>query len=302
MADYTPAQGKYLSFIVAYIDKYGEAPAESDIAEAVQVSAPSVNAMVRKLESLGWITREKGVARSIDIPNPIPDLPKWRGRMPKRTVSFYAFNSATPAQLREIANNIRPERPRSVPKARTFKVPDGKVYQLKITLLRTKPAIWRRIETPSLTLASLHDIIQAAMGWHDAHMHEFQVGDRRFTQSSSDSPIGYFDDDDAEDENDITLAELHAKKIKKFLYWYDFGDDWRHEIVIEKVLAAKENVAYPIFTAGEKACPPEDCGGVYGFQEMLGGDQAMLEELDIEFDPDDFDKDAATSAMHLRHA
>lgn len=127
MADYTPAQGKYLSFIVAYIDKYGEAPAESDIARAVQVSAPSVNAMVRKLESLGWITREQGVARSIDIPNHIPDLPKWRGRMPKRTVSFYAPNSATPAQLRAIANNIRPALPRSVPSARPLDAPDGKV-------------------------------------------------------------------------------------------------------------------------------------------------------------------------------
>ncbi len=169
---------------------------------------------------------------------------------------------------------------------------------MKITLLETKPPVWRRIETPSVSLAKLHVMIQVAMGWQDCHLHEFQVGDRRFTQSAEDSPFGGFDDgEDADDENEITLAELHSQKIKKFRYWYDFGDSWFHDIVIEKVLEASDDVSYPVCTAGKRACPPEDCGGVWGFAELLEGDHIMLEEFDIEFDAAEFDQDAATSAL-----
>lgn len=131
-------------------------------------------------------------------------------------------------------------------------------FRLKITLDHTQPPIWRSIETPDCTLDWVHEMIQVAMGWENAHLHAFQVGEQY---------LGPPEMDDAENEETVTLGELFASGVKKFRYWYDFGDDWWHTIQFEKPLDEVER--NPRLIAGERACPPEDVGGVGGYYEMV---------------------------------
>lgn len=127
----------------------------------------------------------------------------------------------------------------------------GDILRLKIVLADTEPAIWRRVEVPAeTTLKQLHAVIQAAMGWDDAHLHEFHMGRERL-------PAG------------IALGELAAGRVKRLGYVYDMGDSWEHVIHIEKRLAADPALRYPRFIEGAMRCPPEDVGGIPGFYEFL---------------------------------
>jgi hypothetical protein len=142
------------------------------------------------------------------------------------------------------------------------------VYQLKVTLLGTNPPIWRRLLGPaSLTLAQLHDVLQTAMGWQDCHMHEFSVGRRRIgAPSPEDRLMGM---PSAENERSVRLSSILGRVGAKAIYTYDFGDSWEHSIVLEKRLPADPNATCPVCTDGQLACPPEDCGGIPGFYELL---------------------------------
>ncbi|MBM3492579.1 MAG: plasmid pRiA4b ORF-3 family protein [Alphaproteobacteria bacterium] len=127
----------------------------------------------------------------------------------------------------------------------------GSVIRLKITLDDSEPPIWRRVELPAETdLKGLHRVIQAAMGWTNSHLHEFQVGRRRAAGRT-------------------TLAELAASGVRRFGYLYDMGDSWQHTLGIEKTLAAEPSAAYPRLVDGAGRCPPEDCGGIPGFYSFL---------------------------------
>ena len=138
------------------------------------------------------------------------------------------------------------------------------IYQIKVTLRGTSPPIWRRLLVPAnATLEQLHDVLQAAMGWDDCHMHEFGAGQRRFGQLNPD------DWSDVEDERTARLFSILGRVGAKALYTYDFGDTWEHTIVLEKRLPAEPNLAYPLCTGGRLACPPEDCGGIGGFYDLL---------------------------------
>ena len=280
----TAAQMKYLSFMAAYIERYGEAPSEADIASVIGVSAPSVNAMVRKLVSLGFITRESGVPRSIDFPVAIEGLPKWRGKMPGRTVQVWATKDATKAQLDAIAANIRPERPRAMPSA----TPAGSLYRIRIDLIDTEPLVWRRVEVPDMTLEMLHDVIQLAMGWEFAHLHQFEI--LHPTKKHRGRRVGEAVDE--AEECDVYLSQLVKNKPNTLRYTYDFGDNWVHIVKIEKLVSPDPHVSYPRCVDGASACPMEDCGGVYGHAEVVAGEHWMLDEFDIQYDPDKFDRDA----------
>jgi Plasmid pRiA4b ORF-3-like protein len=142
------------------------------------------------------------------------------------------------------------------------------IYQLKVTLRNTKPPIWRRLLVPAgLTLEVLHDVLQTAMGWYDCHLHEFRIGQK------------WFGKPDPEDDlmglpavvNECTahLFAVLGKAGAKAIYTYDFGDCWEHAIVVEKVLPLDPAVAYPICVGGKLQCPPEDCGGVPGYYNLL---------------------------------
>ncbi len=141
------------------------------------------------------------------------------------------------------------------------------IYQVKVTLLGTRPPIWRRLLVPAdLTLAQLHDLLQIAMGWEDGHMHEFRVGQRRFGRPFPDERLMGMTP--TESEGSVRLSAALGRTGAKMIYTYDFGDSWEHSIVLEKRLPADPNTTYPVCTDGQLACPPEDCGGVWGFYEL----------------------------------
>ena len=166
------------------------------------------------------------------------------------------------------------------------------VYQLKITLKDARPPIWRRVLAPdNLTLNQLHQVIQVAMGWYDAHLHEFEIAGASY--GSPDFDFG----SDMKDDNRVRLSQVIGKNTKRFRYTYDFGDGWVHVIEVEKILPYEQGRVYPLCLAGKRACPPEDVGGVWGYESFLTTisdpsdpeHEAMLEWVGGEFDPEEFD-------------
>jgi hypothetical protein len=145
---------------------------------------------------------------------------------------------------------------------------DSKIYQLKITLLESDPPIWRRFLVPSsFRLDQLHTIVQIVMGWQDAHLHEFRIGGRTFGRPDwEDSHAGARIPDD---ERNVRLDDTFTKIGANAMYIYDFGDDWRHEVLLEGILPAQAGQAYPVCLRAEFLCPPEDCGGMRCYDELL---------------------------------
>jgi hypothetical protein len=118
-------------------------------------------------------------------------------------------------------------------------------------------------------LGDLHAVIQAAFGWENSHLHEFEFKKRRFVSTEIGNGFSGFGDfqDQVEDEDDVTVGELLARKGAKLQYTYDFGDNWRHTVVREELVDPDE--LRPLVLEGELACPPEDCGGIYGYYQLL---------------------------------
>jgi hypothetical protein len=174
----------------------------------------------------------------------------------------------------------------------------GTVYQLKITLKDVRPPIWRRALVPDCSLEELHEIIQVAMGWENYHLFDFEVGGERYTDSRG------ADELEMEDASQVLLSELVPKEKFKFGYTYDFGDDWRHEIVVEKILPQGAGRDAPVCLDGKRACPPEDVGGPWGYVDYL---QALADpeheshedmlEWGGEFDPEAFDLDEVNKVL-----
>jgi len=165
-------------------------------------------------------------------------------------------------------------------------------YQIKVTLADSKPPIWRRLLVPStITLAKLHDILQIAMGWDDYHLHQFIARDQYYGVPNPEY------DDEMKNEARVKLSGVLQQEKDTMVYEYDFGDGWNHKIVLEKVLPHDPNISLPRCTAGKRACPPEDCGGVWGYADFLEiiGDpnhpehKEMLDWVGGEFDPEHFD-------------
>lgn len=139
-----------------------------------------------------------------------------------------------------------------------------KIYQIKVTLRHSKPPIWRRLlVSGDATLFDLHKIVQIAMGWTNSHLHQFLIDGEYYSIPSEE------DWEPVIDERKYRLAEIAPSEQRKFIYEYDFGDGWEHEIVIEKILPVDPKVKYPFCLKGKRACPPEDVGGVWGFDEFL---------------------------------
>lgn len=137
-----------------------------------------------------------------------------------------------------------------------------KVVRLKATLQDIQPAIWRRLEVPaSLSLHGLHKVLQAAFGWSDRHLHEFQVQGVRLALPDPEA------DGRVLDSRKRALADLEGK-VQAFEYTYDFGDDWVHQIEIEAWAESEPRSIYPWCLDGARACPPEDCGGPPGYEEL----------------------------------
>jgi hypothetical protein len=186
------------------------------------------------------------------------------------------------------------------PKAKA-KAASGVLFQFKITLLDIKPAIWRRIQIRDCTLGDLHEHIQTAMGWWNYHLHQFNIDGEQYGPPSPDD-FGM----EMIDEDGVQLSGLLPKSGKKtrWNYEYDFGDGWRHEVVFEGYPPADPKAKYPLCVEGERACPPEDCGGPWGYADYLAAIADPNHEQHDEmmewrgpFDPSVFDAKKATKEM-----
>lgn len=289
MADLTPTQGRYLAYIHAYSEGFGLPPAESEIAVAIGVSPPSVNQMMKALEKKALIRRQPGVPRSIEILIAADAIPKWNGKRITRTVREWTRDKPAKHQARRVSGHREA------------------VYRFKIKLQDADPAIWRRIETKDLTLEKLHELIQTAMGWTNSHMHQFEFAGARYTDQRF--MVNDFDDFGAISYSGMRVSDLVAKHGAKLRmgYEYDFGDGWQHEVTLEKVIDSEPGISYPRCIDGERACPPEDVGGVYGFADYVAAimnpnHSAHVELLEWNgpFDPADFDVTRATRRMKKR--
>lgn len=142
--------------------------------------------------------------------------------------------------------------------------PLRQLYQLKVSLEGSEPLIWRRLLVPdSYILGDLHFVLQIAMGWENAHLHEFRRNKACWSEADPDSP------GPCQDEDDVRLGEILRKPRELLRYIYDFGDDWNHKVVLEKILPFDPKDSRPRCLDGARASPPEDCGGVWGYQRML---------------------------------
>ena len=180
-----------------------------------------------------------------------------------------------------------------------------RLLQLRITLARIEPPIWRRVRVPdAYTLHQLHRVIQMSFGWLDYHLYSFKVGERRF-----EAP---FEDAEDEDTTAFRLRDLGLGNDTRFTYTYDFGDNWVHVIDLESVDIAAPidgDSALPELDAGERAGPPEDCGGPHGYADML---QALADpqhpehktylHWSGEYDPELFDVRTARNNLALAAA
>jgi hypothetical protein len=176
------------------------------------------------------------------------------------------------------------------------------VYQIKVTLKGSRPPIWRRIQVASdTTLAQLHRILQRVMGWEGSHLYQFVIGSTPYGEPAM---LGELD---AKDARMVTLEILVPREKSKFLYEYDFGDSWEHELLVEKRLPLEAGKRYPVCLTGKQACPPEDCGGIWGYASFLEAirdpehpeHEEMLEWVGGKFDPAAFDLDEVN--MELQH-
>ncbi len=217
-------------------------------------------------------------------------------------------DSAFP-QATDRTNGPAPRQPAATPvslDARGFRRrgrrPAKRCLQLRIRLLEVRPLIWRRVLVPAtITLDRLHAAAQEAMGWSDMHLHEFQLGRDRWGDVD-------IEDDDGRllDEFDVRLRPL-VSPGDRLQYRYDLGDDWRHEIVVEGEVDGVAGELYPLCVDGAGACPPEDCGGISGYRELLEAlagprsrrQRDLLRWLGGPFDPADFSIDDANARLDL---
>jgi hypothetical protein len=247
MPDFTPTQGRYLAFVHAYTNLHGYPPAETEIAAAMCASAPSVNQMVKTLEKRGLISRQPGLPRTIQVLVPEEEIPQWNNRK-------QAKSSKRPGEL-----SGRP----AVSHATT----PANLYVLSVSLMSgpisekfADKVVSRVIEIRGdQTLEDLHHAIFAAYDRWEQHMYEFQFGDRPFdpnglTYGIPDPSSGKKGRGDA---RTTRLDDQHLKPDRVFGYWFDFGDDWFHQIDVERIEQAIPTVIYPRVIKRVGKSPPQ---------------------------------------------
>ena len=180
------------------------------------------------------------------------------------------------------------------------------VFQLKATLRGSKPPIWRRFQVPAnVTLHRLHLILQVVMGWSNYHLYSFEI---EGTEYGEPHPDNDFYELDFKNSRTARLSGVARFQDLRFTYRYDFGDGWDHEIRVEKVVPAAAGTSYPVCVGGRRACPPEDCGGIEGYSELLRAvrnprnreHDRMMEWLGGHFDPEAFDPNRVNVALRPR--
>jgi hypothetical protein len=176
------------------------------------------------------------------------------------------------------------------------------IFQIKVILDDIHPPIWRRILVPgNTTLLKLHDILQIVMGWEDYHLHMFTIEGFIYGNPADDE----YGDLGTLDEASITLSQVVYGEKQRFTYEYDFGDSWDHTLVVEKILHPEEGIRYPICLKGKRARPPEDVGGVWGYENFLEAirnpnhdeHEEYLMWVGGEFDPEAFDLEKVNAQL-----
>jgi hypothetical protein len=174
--------------------------------------------------------------------------------------------------------------------------------QLRVELKRIEPHVWRRVIVPeTVTLAKLHAIVQAAIGWSDSHLHEFEIAGKHYGIPDEEWDIG----EPRLDERRVRLKSFVEARVRRFTYTYDFGDHWEHLIVLEDLVASRQSGQRIVCTAGENACPPEDVGGEPGYPEFLAAiadskheqHAQMIKWIGYPFDPHAFDLNSVNQRL-----
>ena len=185
------------------------------------------------------------------------------------------------------------------------------IYELRITLQEIRPPIWRLIQIPStLRLCCLHDVLQAVMGWTDSHLHQFEKDGKYWGVPEHYEEV----DIDIIDERRTKISAIMKAEGGSVLYVYDLGDDWRHEVVLEKILPGPHTTLRPVCLSGERHCPPEDVGGTPGYEEFLqvifeprhqeyeqsvrwAGGPSALTQVAERFQPEEFNVKAVNATL-----
>ena len=177
---------------------------------------------------------------------------------------------------------------------------------MKIALDQSDPLIWRTILVrKSVSFFELHHSIQVVMGWKNAHLFEFNIHGYRIGEIAEEFQVEGFGSDELLDCRILTLDDMISEHEAPFQYIYDFGDYWKHTLMIEKSLPEASDLTYPVCLDGQLRCPPEDCGGIYGYYNNLSilKDRRHEEYRDVKrwmgpsFDPNAFDKDAVNRKL-----
>jgi hypothetical protein len=179
---------------------------------------------------------------------------------------------------------------------------DNMIYLLKVWINNSCPQIWREIEVDKNTfLPDFHKILQTVMGWTNSHLHQFSKGKIYYSNTDYEE----YDRDDTVDYKNIKISDLMKKKNDTILYEYDFGDGWEHSIKLLELKDKQKDVFYPRCVLGERSCPAEDSGGIYGYQEMLKvlknkshpEYEDFREWIGEDFDPDYFNIDEVNELL-----
>jgi len=243
-----------------------------------------------------------GLYRDPVPPDPLKEIwtrDWWEPELAKKPVRggwVYAGRDDSDLMIGSLLRQLRDQTPPSKRKRRPASVAgiaaSTSIYQLKVTLRDSHPAIWRRIQVAdTILLPHLHGILQLAMGWTNSHLHSFRVGKITYAEPSADDFYPVID------YRSVRLNRIAPAVKDCFVYLYDFGDSWEHDVVVEEILQAEMGTRYPRCLDGQRACPPEDVGGVWGYADFVTAIRnprnpehaEMLAWAGGAFDPDKFD-------------
>lgn len=286
-----------LGFTKKKLDGFGLAPAQREVLCLI----PGITKALKKKLAKNASTFTVGEVASMTLAL-AQDLPEGDAR--KQVAVMYLAQHLIDHLQGGITALAEPQRTR---KARRKTKATAALYQFKITLLGVQPPIWRRIQVPDCTLDKLHEHIQTAMGWTNSHLHDFEINGQRY--GDPELLDDGFEDFECEDSTATMVSEILPTTGKRFAfkYQYDFGDSWEHEILFEGSLPVDPQAKYPMCLEGERACPPEDCGGVWGYADFLEAfrdpkhkeHENMLQWIGGQFEPENFDAKQATKEMRV---
>jgi Plasmid pRiA4b ORF-3-like protein len=210
-------------------------------------------APARDLEALAaWVEQEQGGTHGAQTRTHLANLHQALG---------IALGRVQAPTLKDLAQAVL-ARQYAAPAQRPRRTGRARPVQVKVTLRHIRPPVWRRLVLPGeLSLADLHAVLQAAFGWSECHLHSFRTSDGRLISDPE------MLDMEVEDELEVRIADVLFSKGGRLIYEYDFGDGWEHELVVEQVLDTA--VPAPRCLAGRRAGPPEDCGGPFGYSELI---------------------------------